>query len=100
MKNDIHNRKQRMEAKRQDAIASATNTIAAIAEQRMDAYEGWLKVHGIFQSNAGFGLPELKQFVQIDGIDPNGTLSVTQELHDTIRRKATEFLAARFQAPA
>jgi len=85
----------RIEAKRRDAIASATATIEAIAERRVDAYEGWQSVCGIFQSNAGLGLPELKQFVQIEGIHPNSTLSVTEELRDAIWRNAVQFLAAR-----
>lgn len=84
-----------MEAKRRDVIASATATIEAIAERRVDAYEGWQKVCGIFQSNAGLGLPELKQFVEIEGVHPNSSLSVTEELRDTIRRNAVQFLAAQ-----
>ena len=91
----IHNRKKRMEAKRRDVIASATATIEASAERRVDAYEGWQRVCGIFQSNAGLGLPELKQFVQIEGVHPNSSLSVTEELRDTIRHNAEQFLAAQ-----
>lgn len=84
-----------MEAKRRDVIASAAATIEAIAERRVDAYEGWQRVCGIFQSNAGLGLPELKQFVQIEGVHPNSSLSVNEELRDTIRRNAEQFLAAQ-----
>jgi hypothetical protein len=81
---DIHNRKQRLEAKRRNAIDSPIATIEAVAERRIDAYEGWKRVCGIFQNNAGLGLPELKQFVEIEGVHPNSTLSVTNELRDTI----------------
>lgn len=95
MEKEIHNRKGRVAAKRQDAIESAVAAIEAIAERRVDAYEGWQKVCGIFQSNAGLGLPELKPFVQIEGIHPNSSLSVTAELRDTIWRNAVRFLAAR-----
>jgi hypothetical protein len=95
MEKDIHNRKQRLEAKRRNAIDSAIATIEAVAERRIDAYEGWQKVCGIFQNNAGLGLPELKQFVEIEGVHPNSTLSVTNELRDTIWRNAVKFLAAR-----
>jgi hypothetical protein len=45
------------------------------------------------QNNSGLGLLELKQFMQIDGVNPNSTLSVTRELRDTICRNAVEFLA-------
>ena len=97
MERQIHNRKKRIEAKRQDVIAAATATIEAIAERRIDAYEGWQQVCGIFQSNAGLGLPELKQFVvvEIEGVHPNSTLSVTKELRDTIWQNAVRFLVAR-----
>ncbi len=95
MEKYIHSRKKRVEAKRRDAIESAIATIEAVAERRIDAYEGWQKVCGIFQNNAGLGLPELKPFVQIEGIHPNSTLSVTEELRDTIWRNAVQFLAAR-----
>src|SRR6185312_13650054 len=48
------------------------------------------QVCGIFQNNAG--LHELKVFVRIEGIDPNSSLSVTEQLRNTIR-KAAQFLA-------
>src|SRR5437773_11394793 len=95
MGKDIHNRKQRVEAKRRNAIESASATIEAVAERGIDAYEGWQKVCGVFQNNADLGLPELKQFVQIEGVHPNSTLSVTKELRDTIWRSAVQFLDAR-----
>lgn len=38
-------------------------------------------------------MPELRAFVRIDDIDPNGTVSVTSELRDTIFRRAEAFLA-------
>jgi hypothetical protein len=40
-------------------------------------------------------VPELKDFVDIEGIHPNSTLSVTEELRDALRRKAMHFLAAQ-----
>ena len=89
----IHNRKKRSEAKRQSAVERATAIIERIAERRIDAYEGWQQVNGIFQSNAGLGLLELKQFVQIEGVHPNSTLSANEKLHDTIRQNALRFLA-------
>lgn len=94
MVRDIHNRKKRFAAKRRDVIAAATITIEAIAEHRIDAYEGWQRVCGIFQSNAGLGLLELKPFVEIGGVHPNSSLSVTKELRDTIWQKAVWFLSA------
>jgi hypothetical protein len=88
-----HSRRQRTRVKRQKAMESATALIRAICEGRVDAYEGWQQVCGIFQNNAGLGLPELKVFVRIEGIDPNSSLSVTEELRNTIMRKAAQFLA-------
>jgi hypothetical protein len=74
----IHNRKKRFQARRQSAVESATAIIKAIAERRIDAYEGWQQVSGIFQSNAGLRLPELKRFVEIEGVHPNSTLSASE----------------------
>ena len=56
MEKEIHNRKQRIATKRQTVIQSAVAVIEAIAEHRVDAYEGWQRVCGIFQANAGLGL--------------------------------------------
>ena len=94
MEKEIHNRKQRIATRRQTVIQSAVAMIEAIAEHRVDAYEVWQRVCGIFQANAGLGLPELKPFVQIEGIDSNSSLSVTAELRDTIWRNAVRFLAS------
>jgi hypothetical protein len=95
MEKYIHSRRNRVQAKRRDVIESAIATVEAVAEGRIDPYEGWQKVCGIFQNNAGLRLLELKPFVQIEGIHPNSTLSVTEELRDTIRRNAVQFLAGR-----
>ena len=95
MEKNIHSRKHRVESKRREVIESAIANVEAVAEGRIDPYEGWQKVCGIFQNNAGLGLLELKPFVQIEGIHPNSTLSVTEELRDTIRRNAARFLAGR-----
>jgi hypothetical protein len=51
-------------------LLSGTAIIEAIADQRIDAYEAWQQVSGIFQANVGMGLPELKEFVQLEGIHP------------------------------
>ncbi len=91
---ETHNRKRRIEAKRRDAIESAIATIRAISEGRVDAYEGWQQVCNIFQSNVGGGLPELKPFVQIEGVSPYDTLSVTKELREKIRQNAVTFLSS------
>jgi hypothetical protein len=58
MEKTIHNRRKRVQAKRQDVVESATAIIEAIAKRRIDAYEGWQQVSGMFQKNAGLGLPE------------------------------------------
>ena len=95
MQNAIHNRKARLHAKRQEIVESATAIIEAIAERRVDAYEGWQRVSGIFQGNAGLGLLELKDFVQIEGVHPNSTLAVSEELRNAIWRSAVRFLSTR-----
>lgn len=95
MQKNIHNRKKRLQAERQTVVDSATAIIEAIAERRIDAYEGWQQVSGIFQRNAGRGLPELKVFVQVNGVHPNSTLSVNEELRDAIRQNAVRFLSTR-----
>ena len=91
----MHNRKKRLSAKRQDVIASATAIIEAIAERKIDAYEGWQQVSGIFQKNAGLGLPELRDFIHLEGAQANDSLSVTEQLRDTIRQNAVRFLSVR-----
>jgi hypothetical protein len=95
MEHQCHNRKQRIAAKRRSVIESAIATIEAVADRRIDPFEGWQQVCGIFQANAGLGLPELKLFVQIEGVDANSTVSVTQELRETIWQRAMRFLATR-----
>jgi hypothetical protein len=95
MRNLIHSRKKRLQAKRQDLARSATAIIEAIADQSIDAYEGWQQVSGIFQADAGLDLPDLKEFTQLEGIDPNSTISVSEELRETIRRKAVFFVSPR-----
>ncbi len=67
--------------------------IRAICEGRIDIYEGWQQVCRIFQNNAGLGLPELEAFVQIEGVDPNSSLSVTEELLNRIKQNAVRFVA-------
>jgi branched-subunit amino acid aminotransferase/4-amino-4-deoxychorismate lyase len=95
MQQSMHNRKQRIEARRQSVIDRATAIIKGVAERRIDEYEGWQQVCAIFQSNAGLELPEVKQFVRIEGVDPNSTVSVTQELRRLIFDNAVQFLAQR-----
>jgi len=89
----IHSRKRRNQVKRQNAIDSAIAIIRAISENRIDAYEGWQQVCGIFQNNSGLGLPELRAFVRIEGIHPTSSLSVTDELRNKIKQNAIRFLA-------
>ncbi len=47
MEKYIHSRKNRVQAKRRDVIESAIATVEAVAEGRIDPYEGWQKVCGI-----------------------------------------------------
>jgi hypothetical protein len=52
----------------------------------------YLQICGIFQRHAHLQMPELRAFVRIDGIDPNGSVSLTPELRDAIIQRAEAFL--------
>jgi hypothetical protein len=95
MKTQIHNRKLRMEAKKQDALLAAGLVMEGIADGRTEPYEGWQRVCGIFHANAGLQMDELRAFVYIPGVNAYSTLSVTDELRATIRRNANDYLAGR-----
>lgn len=79
--------------KRATAIADATVIIQAIADRRIDPYEGWQQVCGIFQSSSGLGLPELKLFVRVENADANSSMAVTDEFREKIWSNALNFLA-------
>lgn len=55
-----------------------------VVERTLDPWEGYRQIVGVFQQHAHLQMPELRAFVRIDDIDPNGTASVTSELRDTI----------------
>jgi hypothetical protein len=73
-------------------MTAATQLMKRIAERTLDPYEGYLQICGIFQRHAHMQMPELRAFVRIDGIDPNGSVSVTPELRDAIIQRAETFL--------
>ena len=73
-------------------MTAAKQLIKRIMERSLDPYEGYLQICGIFQRHAHLQMPELRAFVRIDGIDPNGSVSVTPELRDAIIQRAEEFL--------
>jgi hypothetical protein len=88
----IHSRKKRFGQQRADAMTAAKQLMKRIVERTLDPYEGYLQICGIFQRNAHLQIPELRAFVRIDGIDPNGSVSVTPELRDAIVQRAEAFL--------
>jgi hypothetical protein len=88
----IHSREKRFAQQRADAMTAARHSMKRIMERTLDPYEGYLQVCGIFQRDAHLQMPELRAFVRIDGIDPNGSVSVTPELRDAITQRAEAFL--------
>ena len=88
----IHSRKKRFAQQRADGMTAAKQLMKQIVERTLDPYEGYLQICGIFQRHAHLQMPELPAFVRIDGIDPNGSVSVTPELRDTIIQRAEAFL--------
>jgi hypothetical protein len=88
----IHSRKKRFAQQRADAMTAAKQLMKRIVERTLDSYEGYLQICGIFQRHAHLQMPELRAFVRIDGVDPNGSVSVTPELRDLIIQRAEAFL--------
>jgi hypothetical protein len=88
----LHSRKKRFGQQRADAMTATKQLMKRIVERTLDPYEGYLQICGIFQRNAHLQIPELRAFVRIDGIDPNGSVSVTPELRDAIVQRAEAFL--------
>jgi hypothetical protein len=88
----LHSRKKRVAQKKADAMTAAKQLILRIAERTLDPWEGYRQILGIFQGHAHLQMPELRAFVRIDGIDPNGSVSVTPELRETIIQRAEAFL--------
>ena len=88
----IHSRKKRFTQQRADAMTAAKQLMTRIVERTLDPYEGYLQICGIFQRHAHLQMPELRAFVQIDGIDPNWSVSVTPELRSAIIQRADAFL--------
>ena len=95
----IHNRKKRFAQQKADAITAAKQLMRRIVERTLDPWEGYRQVVGIFQGHAHLQMPELRAFVRIDGVDPNGSVSVTPELRDMILRRAEAFLADENDVP-
>ncbi len=73
-------------------MTAAKQLMKRIVERTLDSYEGYLQICGIFQRHAHLQMPELRAFVRIDGVDPNGSVSVTPELRDLIIQRAEAFL--------
>jgi hypothetical protein len=95
----IHSRKKRFAQQRADAMTAANQLMKRIVEHTVEPYEGYLQICGIFQRHAHLQMPELRDFVRIDGIDPNWSVSVTPELRHTIIQRAETFLATRREVP-
>ncbi len=95
----IHSRKKRFAQQRADAVTDAKLLMKRIVERTIDPYEGYLQICGIFQRHAHLQLPELRDFVRIEGIDPNSSAPVTSELRHTIVQRSEAFLAAMGDLP-
>jgi hypothetical protein len=88
-----HSRKKRFAQKKANAMTAAKQLMRRIVERTLDPWEGYRQILGIFQGQAHLQMPELRNFVRIDGIDTNGSVSVTAELRETILQRAEAFLA-------
>lgn len=89
----IHSRKNRFAKQKADAMTAAKQLMRRIVERTVDPWEGYRQILGIFQGHAHLQMSELRAFVRINGIDPNGSVSVTPELRNAILRRAEAFIA-------
>ena len=92
----IHSRKKRFAQRKADAVTAAKQLMQRIVGRTLDPWEGYQQIVGI---HAHLQMPELRSFVQIADIDPNGCVSVTPELLDTILRRAESFLVEHDEVP-
>jgi hypothetical protein len=95
----IHSRKKRFAQRKADALTAAKHLMQRIVERTLDPWEGYRQIVGIFQGHAHLQMPELRSFVRIDDIDPNGCVSVTPEMRHSIFRRAEAFLAEHNEVP-
>lgn len=80
-------------------MTAAKQLMRRIVERTLDPWEGYQQIVCIFQGHAHLQMPELRSFVRIDDCDPNGCVSVTPELRNTIFRRAEAFLAEHNTVP-
>ena len=80
-------------------MIAAKQLMQRIVEGRLDPWEGYQQIVGIFQGHAHLQMPELRSFVRIEDVEPNGCVSVTPELRNTIFRRAEAFLAEHNEVP-
>ena len=92
----IHSRKKRFAQRKADAVTAAKQLMQRIVGRTLDPWEGYQQIVGI---HAHLQMPELRSFVQIADIDPNGCVSVTPELLVTILRRAESFLVEHDEVP-
>ncbi len=80
-------------------MTTAKQLMQRIVERTLEPWEGYQQIVAIFQGHGHLQMSELRSFVRIDGIDPNGSVSVTAKLRDTTIRRAEAFLAEHNEVP-
>jgi hypothetical protein len=69
--------------------------LEAVARREEDVYVGYRQLYGLWIGNNA-AVEELRPLFRIPGIEPDGTLSVTDEFRDLVVKLAIEILP-RFQ---
>ena len=88
----IHNRKARVAARRSASKTQAEAILQEIATGRIDPWEGYRQVYGVYVASSGL-LEELKPLFQLPGIVPDGCMTIDDRVRETAA--ATKWLAEK-----
>ena len=69
----------------------ASTLLKSLSEGRIDTYEGYRQLYGLWCSNTT-AVQELRPLFRIPGVEPDGRLNVTDEFRKQVRSLATEIL--------
>jgi hypothetical protein len=72
-------------------MADARDLLEQITADRIDPYEGYRRLYALYTDTNGL-IDELKPLFRLPGIEPGGSLHVTEEFRWEIRRLAKEWL--------
>jgi hypothetical protein len=65
--------------------------LKSLSEGAIDVYEGYIELYSVWCSNNA-AVPELRPLFRIPGVDPGGTLSVTDDFRTEVRSLAAKIL--------